>query len=153
VRISFDAKILIWASLDRADTGRFSLSLIEEMNWVPVISTIAVSEYLTGVEDTKHAESQKILEQQFEICPFDLAASGVAAQLFGPVKAIARQSGVSRVDMKAVLMIVATAKIRRARRFYSHDNNALKYARLAGMEAHQLNKRGNTLTTEFADPE
>lgn len=151
--VAIDTMIVIW-SLGKPHKGakktsrqkfaemrRRSCILLEtlaEASETVIVPTPAVSELLVGIESAKHGTFIAELQQRFFLPPFDIHASALAADLWQKHRKLPKEDQSERPRLKMDVLIVATAKVAGAVKFYSHDAKCRSLAHLAGMEAHDL---------------
>jgi predicted nucleic acid-binding protein len=165
VIVGIDTMILIWAMPQPQEKGTAPKPYVVEMQRRAklllrelaaaeddiVAPTITASEWLCGIKPTKHGSFLAALQESFILAPFDLPAVALAARLFQEVRQLPKSEQSERPRLKADVMIVATAKVAGARRFYSHDEGIRKYAKMAGMEPKDLPVTGSDLFAEIPD--
>jgi predicted nucleic acid-binding protein len=109
------------------------LDVLETSKETIIIPNIVVSELLIKVELAEHGNFLAELQKRFFIPLFDLRASALAASLWLQHKALPKDEHIARTTLKSDVMIVATAKVAGAAKFYTHDKKVRKLANLAGM--------------------
>jgi predicted nucleic acid-binding protein len=125
------------------------------------IPSVVILELLAGVEIQKHAKVLSEFEARFSCPPFDARASALAARLYqferglpGRSRGLPKEERTDRPIIKSDVMIVASAKVAGATRFYSHDAKCRRLAKEAGMEALDLpTTSGNFATDQEATEE
>lgn len=104
-----------------------------------VISAVTVAELLTPLGPREQNLFVAELNKQFEVAPFDVSASSLAADLYRKSRQSAiEQARPSRKIIRADTLIVASLKRAGATIFYSNDRNCRTIAEKAGMVAHDL---------------
>jgi predicted nucleic acid-binding protein len=103
-----------------------------------IIPNIIVAELLLGVDPADAGKFIAELQNSFFMPTFDLRAALLAASLWQKHRKLPKASQIARSCLKADVMIVATAKVAGATRFYSHDAKARNLAKLAGLDAFDL---------------
>jgi predicted nucleic acid-binding protein len=164
VRVGIDTMILLWAmpephfkgkkqiNQDVAEMQRRALlllSTLQEEDADVVVPTITASEWLAGIDPVKHGTFLAKLDSFFTLAPFDPPSAALAAKLFQKVYELPKAEKPTRVCLKADVMIIASAKISGAAKFYSHDEKVRKIAVLAGMAGIDLPTNGNNLFAEI----
>lgn len=152
--ICIDAMILIWgfhkphykpkAKPRNQDVGemrrrsRLFLRTLEEEEETVMVPAIAVSEVLLGIPPKDHGDFIATLQESFFLPPYDLRAASLAARLWQETRELPKSEQPVRSTLRSDVMIVATAKVAKAKAIYSHDENLRKLAVRAGMEAYDL---------------
>ncbi|HVX16263.1 MAG TPA: hypothetical protein VHC22_34070 [Pirellulales bacterium] len=154
--VSFDSMVLIYAGVapsnhitpapDFNELKTRSLMLlhdISEKQTACILSAIVLSELLVHVPQGKTGQFSVEFSTQFIVAPFDLRASSIAAELWSKYKVekAKSQGGLPKADrsvLRADCLIVASVRAMGVTDFYSHDKNCRAFARLAGMNAHDL---------------
>jgi predicted nucleic acid-binding protein len=153
VSVALDTMVLIWglAKLgsrrgnprqpDLVDLQTRSLILIdmlEEAKETVIVPTVTVGELLLGVKPDRHDDFLAEIQARFFCPPFDLRAAAMAAKLWQTHRELPKSEQLERKLLRADVMIVATAKVAGAARFYSHEPKMRRLAEHAGLEAFQL---------------
>jgi predicted nucleic acid-binding protein len=153
VSAAIDAMILIWGlkqshykrpkqeSSDLASMRERSVWLIEGLaaEKKPVIApSIAVAEFLIGVDPNRHGDMIAVLQERFIIQPFDLPAMSLAARLWNQIHAAPKDNSTTRNVLKSDVVIAATAKSAGASVVYSHDKHLRKLAEMLNMTGSDL---------------
>ena len=88
------------------------------------IPTIVVAEYLVPADKKAHASIIEAINRRFLIRPFDIECASLAAELFKVGKPM-RTAGIplGREVLRADTLIIATAKVHKAKVFYTDDAN------------------------------
>jgi predicted nucleic acid-binding protein len=103
-----------------------------------VVPSVAVAEVLLGVDEDEHGHFIAELQTRFFLPPFDLRATVIAAKLWQAHRELPKEDQIERKYLKADVMILATAKVAGATRFYSHERKLRKLADELGMEGRDL---------------
>jgi hypothetical protein len=114
------------------------LDILEEKKEKIMIPSIAVSELLIKVEASQHGGYLAEIQRRFFVPLFDLPASALAAQLWLKHRALPKDEQIARTTLKSDVLIVASAKVAGATKFYSNERKCRKLASLAGMIAEDL---------------
>jgi hypothetical protein len=156
VSVALDTMILIWGlaqpgarrgnprQADLIDLQTRSLILIdmlEEADETVVVPTVTVGELLLGVTPARHDDFLAEVQERFYCPPFDLRATAMAAKLWQTHRELPKSQQLERKLLRADVMIVATAKVAGAARFYSHEVKVRRLAEQAGLEAADLPMR------------
>jgi hypothetical protein len=101
-----------------------------------IVSTVALSEYLTAIDPTLHEAVVEKMEERFIFYPFTKDCASLAAALFQTGQQM-RNKNVpgARATLRADAMIVASAKVHGAGCIFSHDRDCRDLA--------------NTITQDF----
>lgn len=138
--VCIDTQIIIWGVRRTADSGQEDMipraeSLIqqlEENRANVIIPSVVLGELLMGIEDDDHARFLALINQRFRIVPYDAAASVLFARMWkawrnlNPVPD--SEFRITKAEMKADFMIVATARAKGADCIYSEDNKLRRFA-------------------------
>lgn len=140
---AIDTMIAIWALKyfelsgkgpirdEKVVRSRMLLELISERGDELVFPAIAVAEYLVPFALSDHGAQISKVQSLFFCPPFDVRAASIAADLRRRYKkSPPSQQTVNRMQLKADIQIVATAKAAGVQRFYSHDKGCRKIAGL-----------------------
>jgi len=96
-----------------------------------VLPTIAMSEVLVPVPQSKRGLLAAKLSDRFLFAPFDMRAAVIAAELWTQHKKLPTDLQYKkRHVLKSDVMIIATAKSAGATEFYTHDKKCLALAQL-----------------------
>ena len=117
------------------------LDMLEDKKEKIVIPSISVSELLIKVEAAEHGNYLAVIQQRFFVPLFDLPAAALAAQLWLKHRALPKDEQITRTTLKADVLIVASAKVAGATKFYSNEAKCRKLASPAGMFAEDLPTR------------
>lgn len=91
---------------------------------------MVVSEFLAGVPKPQHTGLIEVLNRRFQLPPFDVRTAAVAAGLWRDgaernphLRELVRETfpGTEKAKIKADMMILATALVRRVDILYTHD--------------------------------
>jgi predicted nucleic acid-binding protein len=118
--------------------ARVLLDMLEGEQQAVMFPTIALAEVLVGVDEKMHSQFIDTIQKTFYCPPFTLPASALAAKLWQANHRRPEGERMSRTTIKADVLIIATAAVHGAKRFYSHDKKARTIAELAGMQALDL---------------
>lgn len=153
---SFDSQVLIYAGVapskhtsrspDFNELKTRSLILlhdIAEKQTPCILSAIVLSELLVHVPPNKKLQFSMEFAKQYVVAPFDMRASTISSDLWSTyltetAKSRAGLPKSDRVVARADCMIVASVCAAGATDFFSHDDNCRKFAKMAGMQAHDL---------------
>jgi predicted nucleic acid-binding protein len=132
--VGIDTQSLVWAvrrqgtasELDRAKWLFEELQIAKAQVLIP---TIVVAEYLVPADKKTHASIIEAINRRFLIKPFDVECASLAAELFKVGKPM-RQAGVpfGREVLRADTLIIATAKVHKAKVFYTDDKDCRELA-------------------------
>lgn len=114
------------------------IDILEESKEVVIVPTVTVGELLLGVDPPRHDGFLSEIQQRFFCPPFDMKAAARAADLWHKHRTLPKSQQVQRTVLRADVMIVATAAVAGATRYYSHEASARKLAQQAGLEALDL---------------
>lgn len=103
-----------------------------------IVSSIVLSELLIYVASSKRGAFSAEFSAQFVVAPFDFRAASIAADLWTAYKATTGLPKKDRVALRSDCLIVASSYAAGATDFFSHDANCRTFAKLAGMQAHDL---------------
>lgn len=93
-----------------------------------MLPAVVVAEVLCSLEPAIHNEFNALIQRLFVVAPFDTQAAAHFAVMWRMSKQLHGKTGISRAEMKADFMIVATAIARNARCIYSEDVGLRKFA-------------------------
>ncbi len=162
--VALDTQILIWGGLrrsvrgltlhsaDDADKEKRARILLHELDGIKariIIPSVAVAELLCPIDPQEHNNFLAIITRRFDCPPFDIRATSLAAKLWQHNRALPMEEQINRSVLKADMQIIATARIRGARFFFSDDEKCRKLARVADMEALPLPTHALNLFTEL----
>ena len=137
-RICLDNHILIWGVRGVSSPGQEEMiprcqAFLEELDAIDaeiLVPSVVVAEFLAGAPKEQHTELLDVLHRRFELPPFDVRMAAVAAQLWREgaeqnphLREQVRQlfPGTEKSKIKADMMILSTALVRRADVLYTHD--------------------------------
>lgn len=139
-----DTHVLIWGIKGIAEAGQesmigFAKNFLKDCHNQKIdlmVPAIVLGEFLCNVEEQHHMEYIHELQKAFLIKPYDMPASLHFAKLFNERQKQIKMNGanslaenkISKQELKADFMIVATAKSSKADAIYSHDKNLKKFA-------------------------
>lgn len=129
--ICIDTQILIWAMKEEATDGQESMILrsqalidrLDKSNKKILIPAVVVGEFLIRMPDETHQTTANLLGRDFMVAAYDIRAAVYFAKLCRE-KSHDRDlhnSGMTRQELRADRMIVATALAFGAECIYSHD--------------------------------
>jgi predicted nucleic acid-binding protein len=131
-----DSQVLIWGVQGLASPNRVGMipraqllfETLETTGYKIGISSVTVGEYLLKVEPQDHQSVLTSFARTYDIGPYDLAAAGWAAILWGryrnsidPQQAKPDETPDSREIIRADCQILATAIVRGAEVLYTED--------------------------------
>jgi predicted nucleic acid-binding protein len=145
-RVCFDNHILIWGMRGVASPGQEDcverakelFAELDEADAQVIVPSVVVAEFLAGVQKTQHTEFLEVLNRRFQIPPFDVRTAAVAAGLWRDaaernphLRAQVQEAfpGTEKAKIKADMMILATALVRKAEILYTADGPLAKIAR------------------------
>jgi predicted nucleic acid-binding protein len=157
VSVALDTMVMIWgikqvapahSSPRVADMQRRAsilLSELEEDEATIIVPNIVVAELLLAVPSADHGKFVAELQNRFFMPTFDLRATVVAASLWQAHRKLPPGEQIERTTLKSDVMIIATAKVAGATKFYSNDDKARKLANLARLDGVDLPLRSRDL--------
>ena len=132
--VCIDTQILIWAikeesEPDQKDMIRRAKELIDRLdksNRKMLVPSVVVGEFLIKIPTETHQTIINLLQRQFMIAQYDVPAASHYAKIWRAKAACdaveeLKRSGMTRQELKADRMIVATALANGAECIYSHD--------------------------------
>ncbi len=136
--VCLDNNILIWGIRGISTPGQEGMisrtqALFEDLDASDahiMVPAVVVSEFLTGLPKAQHQSLLEVLNRRFELPPFDVRTAAVAAGLWRDAAERNPQfreelkeafPGTQKVKIKADIMILATALVRKADILYTHD--------------------------------
>lgn len=141
--VAIDSMTLVWGvrkhgSKENLEHAALLFAQLEREEATIIVPAVAVAEYLVAVPQDDREKTIAAMKR-FQIEPFDVRDAALAAKLWsdGKVRRQMSRPG-ARICLKADTLIVATAKNRGAREFYTDDKDCLNMARRAGMDAKGL---------------
>lgn len=120
------------------ERSRWLFEDLAQRKTIVVVSSVAVAEFLIGVDPRRHGDMIAEIQEMFVIHPFDLPAMSYAARLWDRHRDLPKAEQLDRYVLKADVQIVATAKSAGVSTFYSHDKKARGLAETLGMNAMDL---------------
>ena len=102
-----------------------------------IVPSVVVAEFLAGIPTVQHQGLLDVHNRRFQIPPFDTRTAALAAELWRDaaarnpsLKDQVREAfpGTEKAKIKADLMILATALVRKADILYTHDGPLRKIA-------------------------
>ena len=137
-RVCLDNHILIWGIRGISTPGQEGMinraqALFEDLDESDadiMVPAVVVSEFLAGVPKPQHSGLLEVLNRRFQIPPFDVRTAAVAAGLWRDaaernphLREVVREAfpGTEKSKIKADMMILATALVRKADILYTHD--------------------------------
>lgn len=164
--VALDAHVLIWALpfgiSDRTkkkkqndhlrEMQRRSAILIKELErdkQIVIVPLVSVAEFLVGIRQEHHASVIAQFHSRFICPPFDIRACALAAKLEQTHRGFPKSEQVERKHLRADAMIVATAKVNGASKFYSHEAACRRMAQEANMIAEDLPTHPSDLFTQI----
>ncbi|CAN5874987.1 hypothetical protein BH23PLA1_BH23PLA1_02890 [soil metagenome] len=159
--VGLDTMILIHAERrsqptdapERVDLRRRTLALLESLKSLDarvVVSTIALAEFLRGIDPEHRGPVTVKVSSRFIVKPVDIAVASFAADLWTKHRGLPDDDQMVRKVLQADVFVVAASRLAGARFFYSHDNKCRRLATQAGMEARDLPSHSEDL---FLDAE
>jgi predicted nucleic acid-binding protein len=128
--VAIDTQTLVWGvrreggSVDQLQRAKWLFELFTADNAQVLLPAIVISEYLIPAEKKSHPAIIDAINKRFLIKPFDIECASLAAELFKIGKPM-RPSGVpmGREVLRSDTLIIATAKVHKAKVFYTNDND------------------------------
>ncbi len=139
--ICLDSQVLIWGIKEQATGGQEDMiSLTKnyinslDNNSLILIPSIVMAEFLIPIPSHLHAMVINLFTNKFIISPFDALAASKFSTIWqhhmpSGEKKIKEQPSVTRSELRADGMIVATAVAQKADRIVSHDQWIKKFAK------------------------
>lgn len=141
--VGIDTHTLVWGvrqvgTANELDRAKWLFEELEIAKAQVLIPTVVIAEYLVKADKKTHASIIEAINRRFLIKPFDIECASLAAELFSTGKTT-RPSGIplGREVLRADTLIIATAKVHKAKVFYSDDANCRALANTV-MEARPL---------------
>jgi predicted nucleic acid-binding protein len=127
--VCFDTHILIWGVRGQATKGqehniekaRYLINQCGEEGIKIMVPSVVVAEFLCGVDPELSGAASQLMHDRFIVLPFDTQAALHFAEMWRNKKHLKGEIGISRAEIKADLMIIATAVARGAKCIYSED--------------------------------
>jgi predicted nucleic acid-binding protein len=134
--VCFDTQIIIWGvkkqatpgQEDNIDKAKYLISTCEQQKINIMVPSVVVAEVLCALDPGLHNAFSELMHRRFIVPPFDTQAALHFARMWRNKKQPKDESGISRAEMKADFMIIATALARRAECIYSQDIGLKKFA-------------------------
>ena len=138
--LCIDAQIFVWGIKNQSSEGQEDMvsKAITFFKWVDenkhdiLFPTPVIAEILIPEPVEKHANYLEIINKNFMVGIFDVAAATKYAQIlngrFDELKTLANDNGIRREKMKIDHMIIATAICNHANCIYSYDKGLKKFA-------------------------
>ena len=136
--VCFDTQIIIWGVKKQATPGQepnidkaeFLIEQCEKDKIQVMLPSIVVAELLCAIDPSQYSAFNQIMQSRFMIIPFDMIAAAYFGKMWQERKKIESKKieGISRAEMKADLMIIATALSRKAECIYSEDGPLTRFA-------------------------
>jgi predicted nucleic acid-binding protein len=107
------------------------IEYLADKNEKIMIPAPALTEYLVGFSPAKQKEQSQVIERNFIVPSFDIAAVGVAAELLGNTKVIQEmriKGEYDKVRVSIDAQIIAIAIVNHAEKIVSHDPKLTKLA-------------------------
>lgn len=142
--VAVDTMTLIWGIRhDGPDTqckrARWLFRKLDDEGAQVVIPSVSLSEYLVPLDPAKRSAVATQMSERFIVAPFDLPSSVLAATLFVEERGARKGNEPNaRKVLRADCLIVATAKVHGATRFFSEDKECRSIANRAGLEGRAL---------------
>lgn len=132
--VAIDSQILVWGIRKEGDEeqnkrAKWLFQEFEQEGSQIILPSVALSEYLTKVQENDQKDVVASLTTRFIVAPFDVRCAALAATLFsrGASSRPKNKKG-ARTILRADTMIIATAVVHGARVFYSGDKKCRKLA-------------------------
>jgi predicted nucleic acid-binding protein len=141
--VAIDSMTLVWGirkrgSKENLEHAAILFAELERDDATIIVPAVVVAEYLIPVPSEDRDNTVTAL-QRFQIEPFDVRDAVLAAKLWSDGKTRRQMASAgARICLRADTLIVATAKNRGAREFYTDDNDCFDMATRAGMAAKKL---------------
>ena len=134
--VCFDTHIIIWGVREKATLGqedkieksKYLISMCEKNGIKIMVPSVVIAEVLCALEPRLHSAVSELMHRRFIVPPFDTQAALHFAEMWRNKKQPKDESGISRSEMKADYMIIATARARGANCIYSEDSGLKKFA-------------------------
>lgn len=132
--VCFDTHMIIWGVQGLNKTpgqeewikkSKNLISICEETNVKIMVPSIVVAEVLCALDTRLHVKVAELMHRRFIVSPFDVQSAIQFARIWSNKKKIAE---ISRQEMKADYMIIATALARQAQCIYSEDRGLKNFA-------------------------
>jgi len=153
-RVCLDNHIMIWGIRGYSTQGQEGmvsraqelLSELDEMDAEVLVPAVVVAEFLAGIPKPQHVGLLEVLNRRFQLPPFDVRTAAIAAELWREaaernpqLKELVQEAfpGTEKAKIKADMMILATALVRKADVLYTHDRQ-LKMVAEGRIEVREL---------------
>jgi predicted nucleic acid-binding protein len=138
--VCLDTQIIIWgvkkqSTPDQSEMilrAEYLLEKLQSNGTKILVPSIVVAEILSGIDERKHNQFTQNMNKFFIVPPFDTQAAQHFAKMWMTNKSLRNTlsaEGITRSEMKADCLIVATAIARGCSCIYSHDDQLEKFAR------------------------
>ncbi len=141
--VGIDSQALVWGvrqegTPSQLERARWLFDQLDVEGAQVLIPAVVVAEYLIPAEKRYHASIIEAINRRFLIKPFDIESASLAAELFAAGKPMRPQDvPMGRECLRADTLIIATAKVHKAKVFYSNDDNCRALANTV-MDARDL---------------
>lgn len=138
--VCFDTHVVIWgikqeavlSQQDMISRAKYLIDKCEEQKKRVLVPSIVVAELLIKIAPAKHQVFIKSMEKKFIVPPFDTQTASHFARIWqkneGSFKGLVASGEATRQELKADLMILATAVAKKAWCIYSTDPHMKKLA-------------------------
>lgn len=139
--VCIDTHILIWGVQGVSRQGQEQmisrsqalLTQLERERTKVVVPSIVIGEFLLKLPVDEHPRYQDLISRRFMVVPYDLRAALLFSRIWHQKKDAnviqeMKDVGVTRTELRADTMIVATAVASGATHIYSHDNHIRRLA-------------------------
>jgi predicted nucleic acid-binding protein len=133
--VCFDTHMIIWGvqglnakpgrEEERIEKAKYLISTCEENDVKIMVPSIVLSEVLCALHMNHHVKVAELMHRRFIVSPFDVQSAIQFARIWSNKKKITE---ISRHEMKADYMIIATALARKAECIYSEDKGLKNFA-------------------------
>ncbi|MFZ2955916.1 MAG: PIN domain-containing protein [Candidatus Ozemobacteraceae bacterium] len=138
--VVLDTQIMIWGVKGQATDGQEKmicrakayLQYLGKIKAKIMLPSVVVGEMLVSIPIDKHPAVSELLRKRFIIVPYDLQAANVYARLYQnriKKKEQDKKANISRREIVADFMIVASAIARGATKIISHDKHLKNFAK------------------------
>lgn len=138
--ICLDSHVLVWGIKEQSTEGqeemiprtkRFIEGIDDDTS--VLIPAIVIAEFLIPIPQESHAKVITEFNKNFIIAPFDALCASKFSLIWNTNKSLEREeqinSGITRAELKADSLIVATAVAYKAECIYSHDKWIKSFAK------------------------
>ena len=132
--VAIDSQTLVWAvrkqgTAEELVRAKWLFEELEVANAQVLIPTVVIAEYLVPTDKKHHPSIIEAVNRRFLIKPFDIECASLAAELFKVGKPMRVQGQpLGREVLRADTLIIATAKVHKAKIFYTDDASCRKLA-------------------------